>query len=108
MRAGGGAHMPGSSGLFIFHFIGAFSVVSLVLLAGGLIQLHLAGERPAWQSLIHRYPGMEPFVIFIGPVILIAGMAWLRRMLPQFRGILRTSSKHRHFAPTEKKENSNG
>jgi len=61
---------------FLFHFVGFFSLVSLLLLAGLLLPDALRGDFQVVGDYFDAYPGIEPFVIFVLPIILIGGPAW--------------------------------
>ncbi|MDD5217274.1 MAG: hypothetical protein PHN49_10130 [Candidatus Omnitrophica bacterium] len=64
---------------FVFNFIGLFSAFSLVLILGILIPDALRGNFQRTAELIKANPGIEPFLIFMLPVIVIAGSAWIWR-----------------------------
>lgn len=61
----------------IFNVAGAFCALSLLLLGFYLIPSLFTGDFHVVENFFRQYPGSEPFVIFITPIILIIGPAWI-------------------------------
>lgn len=69
----------------VFNFIGFFSALSLVLVLVVFLPGAVRGDWDIFRAFFETYPGIEPFVIFIFPVILIGGAAWIGRQFCNFR-----------------------
>ena len=61
----------------IYRFIAFFCAISLLLLLLLLIPMVVQGDYSKVSQFFVQYPGSEPFIIFILPVILIGGTAWI-------------------------------
>ncbi len=62
---------------FLFHLMGAFSTLSLFLVLLYSVASIFKGDFQIWNNFIQAYPGSQPFLIFIAPVILISSLSWL-------------------------------
>lgn len=62
---------------FVFEWIGAFSCLSLVLIAYFFLPGLLRGDLTNIRLFFEKYPGSEPFVIFVLPIILVSGSSWI-------------------------------
>ncbi|MCM8775219.1 MAG: hypothetical protein NC930_02535 [Candidatus Omnitrophica bacterium] len=83
----------------LLNFIGFTSAVSLVMIAVLFFPYALQGNFHILQEFFQTYPGSEPFVIFMFPVILIGGAAWIGRSLQ--RGLMKIRefrTRYRHDA----------
>jgi len=65
--------------LLLFNVLGSFSVISLVLAARYVLPAVLAGDLAPFQQFFQTYPGSQPFVIFIVPIIVVIGPVWVWR-----------------------------
>lgn len=61
----------------VFEWIGAFSCLSLILMAYYFLPGLLRGDFTNVQLFFEEHPGSEPFVIFVLPIIFVSGIAWL-------------------------------
>ena len=79
LMLGSASRMKFPSKPLYFHIVGLSSLVSLLLVllyvAAGLLRGDLAGLV---RKYFDYYPGLEPFIIFIFPVVLVGAWAWLR------------------------------
>lgn len=62
---------------FVFEFVGVASALTLGLIFLLLLTRFWAGDSDVVADFFREYQGIEPFVIFIFPVVLIIGTAWL-------------------------------
>lgn len=63
---------------FYFHLVGISSLASLFLVGVYLGAGALRGDFSVMSRYFAQYPGLEPFVIFIFPVVLIGAWAWIK------------------------------
>lgn len=66
---------------FVFEWIGAFSVLSLLMMAYFFAPGLLRGDLTNIKRFFEQYPGSEPFVIFVLPIVVISGSAWIYRKI---------------------------
>lgn len=63
---------------FYFHLVGISSLASLFLIVFYLGEGALRGDFSVVTRYFEQYPGLQPFVIFIFPVVLIGAWAWIK------------------------------
>lgn len=73
--------MPLKPRPFYFHLVGISSVVSLFLIGLYLGAGLLRGDFSVMERYFEQYPGLQPFVIFIFPVVLVGAWAWIKAQL---------------------------
>lgn len=71
--------MERSQKILLFNLVGAASALSLVMALVLLIRGAFQGDFGVAGRFLEAYPGSEPFVIFVGPVVLILGPLWVWR-----------------------------
>ncbi len=62
-----------------FNFIGICSAISLALIVCLMLDAFIRNKESPVKVFFRENPGMEPFVIFVFPVILTIGIAWTYR-----------------------------
>lgn len=72
--------MPRAPRPFYFHLVGISSVLSLVLSLFYLGAGALRGDFSVAARYFEQYPGLQPFLIFIFPVILVGAWAWVKAL----------------------------
>ena len=65
----------------VFNFIGIFCAFSFFLCVLFLVEDGLGGSFDKTRLFFDSQPGIQPFIIFVGPVILIGGPAWIWRWI---------------------------
>ena len=65
----------------IFEWIGAFSCLSLCMIAYFFLPGLLIGDITNIKLFFEKYPGSEPFVIFVIPIIFVSGGAWIYKKI---------------------------
>ena len=64
----------------IANLIGFVSAVSLLLILMAFLPDVVRGHFHKLSRFFETNPGMQPFVIFMFPVILIAGISWIWKL----------------------------
>lgn len=72
--------MPPKPKPFYFHLVGISSVLSLFLTALYLTAGALRGDFSVMARYFEMYPGLQPFIIFIFPVVLVGAWAWIKAL----------------------------
>lgn len=67
----------GQFSYFLFHFMGASSTLGLLMVILYSVASIFEGDFMVWSKFLQTYPGSQPFLIFIAPVILVSSLAWL-------------------------------
>lgn len=70
---------------FFFGFLGLCSAITLAMLALLILPGAIKGDFSVITLFFEEHPGSEPFVIFVMPVVLIAGTAWIIRSYSDWR-----------------------
>ena len=76
--------MEKSQKILLFNLVGASSALSLVMAAVLLVRGAFNGDFGVAARFLASYPGSEPFVIFVSPIVLILGPLWLWRAWQSF------------------------
>ncbi|MDP3920234.1 MAG: hypothetical protein Q8R76_05460 [Candidatus Omnitrophota bacterium] len=64
-----------------FHYMGGFSAVCLIWTLILILPNLIRGDMESIRMIFQRYPGMEPFIIFFLPIIVVGGGAWIWRQI---------------------------